>query len=63
MSLLESMEPEYGVAADVHSFTAACVALKQSRMEGHEALLEALRLEALIAESGEWQWQQIGISS
>ena len=49
------MAVDYGVAADVHSFTAACVALKRSGAGGHDALLEALRLEALIADSGQSQ--------
>lgn len=51
--LLGSMKLEYGVVPDVHSYTAACVALRRSGAEGHDALLEALRLEALIVDSGQ----------
>ena len=47
------MAHEYGVEADVYSFTAACVALKHSGIEGRHALREARHLEALMNKSGE----------
>lgn len=47
------MTADYEVEPDEHSFTAACIALKESRMKGFDALLEAQQLETLILKSGE----------
>ena len=51
--LLGSMNAAYKVEPDEHSYTAACVALKESSMDGYDALLEARQLETLILDSGE----------